>query len=178
MAKSTNKRSNPMANRLKLIGLVILTLLLIAGVYLKFFRSSDNNNSSSTNTSQQAEARADSQAKKQAIESGDSSGDHSVPSNDTETTESGSITGLSAQQETNGTVTVLTKLVSGTTGTCTVTAKNGSKTTTKTAAILYQSEFSTCEGFSIPISELGSGQWELSLAVGSSTKSTTLQVAQ
>ena len=65
----------------------------------------------------------------------------------------------------SGTVTIKTKLIGYPDGNCVLTATNGSKTTQKEAAIIYQPEFSSCAGFSILISELGTGPWRISLTV-------------
>lgn len=86
---------------------------------------------------------------------------------------------LTAKQEANGSVTVTSKLPGVSSGTCTLTVTNGAKETVKTATIIYQPEFSTCAGFSVAQSELGTGVWTLSLRLSGSSdagKSITLRV--
>jgi len=87
---------------------------------------------------------------------------------------------LTAKQETNGSVTIATKLPGISSGTCTLTASNGSKNVTKFAAVIFQPEFSTCAGFSIPLSDLGVGTWTINVDVTynntSISKATTLEV--
>lgn len=54
-------------------------------------------------------------------------------------------------------------------GTCTLTLAKGSKTITKTANVQALPRTSTCKGFDIPLSELSSGQWNLTLHFENST---------
>lgn len=60
-------------------------------------------------------------------------------------------------------------------GTCTLTLTKGAQTVTKTATVQALPQSSTCEGFNIPTSQLGTGTWniELSVTIGSQTGSTT-----
>ena len=66
-------------------------------------------------------------------------------------------------------------------GTCVLDISNGQRTFSSSANILYQSDYSTCAGFSVATSSLGTGTWAISLRVtplnGSSlTKSVTFEV--
>lgn len=60
-------------------------------------------------------------------------------------------------------------------GTCKLTLSNGSKVVTKSSAIMQNPSSSTCEGFDIPISELGSGTWSLEVVVTSGDRTGTLK---
>lgn len=60
------------------------------------------------------------------------------------------------------------------TGTCTLTLKNNSVTIEKTASVTTYASSSTCQGFSVPVSELPSGTWSISLQVISGDKSGTV----
>lgn len=121
------------------------------------------------------QAQTDADAKKQFIENGGSDGQ-------TQSTSPASAdkVQISAKQESNGTVTILTKLYGVGDGTCNLTVKNGGQTTTQSADIIYQTQFSSCAGFSVPISGLGTGNWQISLSEtsggSSSTANTTLEV--
>lgn len=75
--------------------------------------------------------------------------------------------GLSAQQESNNTVTVFTKLYNFSSGSCSLTVTNGSASNNQTAAVIYQAEYSICAGFSVPTSGLGAGTWNINLKVDS-----------
>lgn len=50
-------------------------------------------------------------------------------------------------------------------GTCTLSITNKSTSTSKKAAIQTMPSYSTCQGFSIPVSELGAGVWKINLTV-------------
>lgn len=77
-------------------------------------------------------------------------------------------------------VVVITKLTGSgySQGTCTLTATNGSKSVSKTADIIYQPEYSTCAGYTIPTSSLGAGTWKLSLKVSPLNGSDLIKEAQ
>lgn len=66
-------------------------------------------------------------------------------------------------QESDGNVTIMTQLIGYSGGTCKLTIANGSKTFSKSVDIIYQSQFSTCAGYSIPVSQLGAGDWSISI---------------
>ena len=80
----------------------------------------------------------------------------------------------------DGTVTITTKLYDFSDGSCELSIRNTDKTYTDTAQIIYQPEHSTCAGFSLPVSELGSGTWQVDVnATSSDVKAmggTTLEV--
>ena len=61
------------------------------------------------------------------------------------------------------------------TGTCNLTLTNGSKTVTKTSGIMQNPSSASCEGFDVPVSELGSGNWSIPIAISSGGKSGNLK---
>ncbi|MFZ2513641.1 MAG: hypothetical protein WAW63_04260 [Candidatus Saccharimonadales bacterium] len=73
---------------------------------------------------------------------------------------------IDAKQE-GSSVTISTRLTGYSDGTCTLLITNGSRSNTKTAQIVYSSQFSTCAGYSVPVSEFGTGTWSLKLLVTS-----------
>lgn len=87
---------------------------------------------------------------------------------------------LTAQQEANGSVTVLTRLYGYSDGECTLELTKGERSASQSAQVIYQSEFSACAGFSISQSTLGAGTWNLKLTVTSkglrATKTIALEV--
>lgn len=88
---------------------------------------------------------------------------------------------VSASQPVSTEVTIVTKLQGFASGVCKISAQNGSDTYTAEAPILYQPEYSSCAGFTIPTSELGNGTWSIVLNVtptGGQTisKQTSLEV--
>ena len=78
-------------------------------------------------------------------------------------------------------VTVYTKLAHASSGTCSLRIRNGEHEQQQTAAIIYQPEFSSCAGFSVPVAPLGQGQWQIELTVTTDgatlTKTITHKVA-
>lgn len=67
----------------------------------------------------------------------------------------------------NDQVVLRIKLKGYSDGSCALTITNDAKSTSQTAQVVYAPDFSTCAGFSIPVSTLGSGNWNISLAVTS-----------
>ncbi len=117
----------------------------------------------------QQDAQVNADAKKQVI---DKAADSNAPSTTPPTT---SIE-LTAKQESNNTVTVFTKLPGYSDGSCQLTTTNGASTNSQTANVIYQPEYSSCAGFSVPISALGKGTWTIKLSVTSNgtTESKTI----
>lgn len=64
-------------------------------------------------------------------------------------------------------VTVSTKISSMGDGVCSLSISNGSKSYTREVEVIYQPSYSTCAGFTVPISELGSGEWDISITATS-----------
>lgn len=60
-------------------------------------------------------------------------------------------------------IIVQTKLKGFAAGTCDLTVTNGSQSYKANADIIYQPEYSTCAGFSVPVSAVGSGTWSILL---------------
>lgn len=60
-------------------------------------------------------------------------------------------------------------------GSCALTLTNGQKTVTRNSGIIQNPSSSTCEGFNIPVSELGSGNWNIEITVTSSDRTGTLK---
>jgi len=85
---------------------------------------------------------------------------------------------LTATQESNNTVTIITKLTGVSDGSCRLDISNGGETTTQTANVIYQPEYSTCAGFSVPINSVGKGVWNIKLTLtnrGTVASQTTTQ---
>lgn len=59
-------------------------------------------------------------------------------------------------------------------GTCSLTLSNGQRTVTRSSGIVQNPSSSTCEGFSVPTSELGSGSWDINIQVASDNRTGTL----
>lgn len=74
---------------------------------------------------------------------------------------------IQAKDEANGTVTILTKLTNYSDGQCSLKISNGTKQYSADVNVIFQPEYSTCAGFSVPKSQLGSGTWDIRLVVSS-----------
>ncbi len=59
-------------------------------------------------------------------------------------------------------------------GTCTLTMTN-QKTVTKTAEIVQNPSSSSCKGFDVPVSELGSGEWSIKINIKSGDKTGVIE---
>lgn len=59
-------------------------------------------------------------------------------------------------------------------GTCVLTLKSGSQEFTRTSSTIDNPSSSTCEGFDIPVAQLKSGDYTVSIEVLTSSRSTTL----
>lgn len=72
---------------------------------------------------------------------------------------------LTADKTSDSSVTIYTQLKDYSDGTCTLTVTNGSQTNTQTAPVMYQPQYATCAGFSVPVGNLGTGTWTITLSV-------------
>ena len=113
-----------------------------------------------------AESASNATAKKQYVEAGPKSGGTSAP-----TAASPPVIDLSSRVEPNNTVTIFTKLTGINDGTCNLAITNGSQSYKDSAAVIYQPEYSSCSGFSVPIDRLGKGSWSVTLNVVSNGQS-------
>ncbi len=78
-------------------------------------------------------------------------------------------------------ITVISKIYHVAEGTCMLRVTNGISQTEQSAQVIYQPEFSSCAGFSIPVTELGTGRWNISITFTPTsgqpiTDSTSLEV--
>ncbi len=156
--------------------LVILAVMVVGILAYMYFSNSDTGVSQTE--SEKAAAKADADTKKQLIEKEKPASDSSNNTNNPSPSNGEKITSLTAKQESNDTVTILTKLVSGTEGKCELAIKNGGQSANRSASIIYQPEFSTCAGFSLPISSVGYGQWSITLTASGSSKTIQLEVSR
>ncbi len=159
--------------------LAIIILLIIAGVSvfgivsktktktpttaIPSTTNNDNKNGSSPATSSQ-ESSLNAATKQKALENNDKPASPS-PSSTSASTDS---IELSATKGSDGGVTVLTRLHGFSSGTCSLEVTNNSESNTQTAIIIYQKEYSTCAGFTIPVNALSPGDWRIDLKVASS----------
>ena len=136
--------------------------------------------SSPTKEQSEQQQKAEISAKQQFIDTTDATG-KPLPDTTTTTAQPTATVELTAKQD-GSSVTVLTKMQNISDGTCRLTLTNGAKSTSQTAQVIYQPEFASCAGFSVPVSSIGTGNWNISLIVtpsgGTETVKTTTLVVQ
>ncbi len=169
-------------SRTKKIALAVISLAFLCGIALFISEKTHTTNlirlpngntppqtSGPTKEQRAAQAKTDAENKQQYL---DSVSKEQAQGGSTTNTNSASTVEFSASQSGNM-VTVLTRIYSAASGTCKISVSNGTKTTEQSAPIIYQPEFSSCAGFSIPIDALGKGEWVIDL-VASTDSGTTL----
>jgi len=72
---------------------------------------------------------------------------------------------ISAQRSNTDSIVIQTKLHGYSDGECALSVSNGSRNTRQTAPVMFQREFSTCAGFTVPIDSVGTGKWNITLTV-------------
>ena len=140
----------------------IVSALEISGV-TDFVKDKEQAVNGPTKSEEKVQNKTNSDSKKDFIESPDPGQDVPQATQEIE---------LSARQESDNSVTVLTKLSNVASGTCTLTITNGSADYTDTAQVIYQPSFSSCAGFTVERNGLGPGEWSIKLSV---TTDTTLE---
>jgi hypothetical protein len=178
MNSKTKKVKSPASNRIKygLLALFVVAVSFGAFRFYSHYRNkgiADNPSGPTAEQIQQA-SELDADNKQDFIENNTDDGEVvSTPSQPAD-----SSIELSARKEADSTVTVTTKLPGVAAGTCTLEITNGTKSASKSAPVIYQPEFSTCAGFSIPVSEVGSGTWAITLKLAGTdiSKSISLEV--
>lgn len=163
---------------------VIVALVIGGSAYALILQS---NNSSNKNTSDNSKTATDNSDGASDSDSGSDStdtGSKTADSNDkTQPTYEGdnansssALTGVISYKsvvDTNLVIrTTIDQMISS--GTCSLTLSNGQKTVTRTSDVMLNPSSSTCEGFDIPTSELGSGTWSIEIDISGGNKTGTL----
>jgi len=149
--------------------ITVLVLLLVGALlYKRHFlnNTSPNSGPSAEETKQASELSA--QEKKELIDTSSSS--NAKEADPKPTTTADNTVDVTGKIEDDNTVSVITKLTNIGSGTCNLTITNNANTYKAEAEVIYQPEFSTCAGFSVPIDQLGNGVWSISVTVNSGGK--------
>lgn len=145
------------------VGLLVVFVLLEMSNIINLYNKEPRVNTKGPTAEQKLQdSKINADAKQQLIEE-KVPDNNSIPTNDV----AGKTIELSAKQETNNTVTVFTKLHGYSDGSCQLTVTNGPQANSQTAPIMYQPEFSSCAGFSVPIDSVGKGSWSIKLTATS-----------
>lgn len=84
--------------------------------------------------------------------------------------ESASLSGAITYSAVSGDIlTIRTNIDQVVSGTCTATLSSGGRVVTKASSIMQDPSSSSCEGFDIPVSELGSGTWKVEIKAQDTT---------
>lgn len=162
-----------------ILWLILLVLLTITALYvldkrgiikLSHPRSDIVTTSGPTKAEQKQQSRNDAQNKQDFLDNTSSQSQQNK--GDNPTTDPPSTTSpkplptltLTASQS-GASVTILTNMQNVPSGTCKLTVTNGTANTTQVADVIYQPQFSSCAGFSVPTSSVGSGLWQISVSV-------------
>jgi hypothetical protein len=178
---------------LAICGVLFLVILLLGVLekthvtnFIKMPAKQTTTKTGATKEQRQAEAQANADSKQRLLDNAvknDQSSNNATPAPATDTatstTSSASMT-LTASQS-GSSVTVLTQIQNVAEGTCKLVVSNGIKSTAQTAQVIYQPQFSSCAGFTVPVSSIGAGTWSIAVTVTPDdstaiTKTITLEV--
>lgn len=165
----------------------LLILLLVIGSFLVLLLTGHFSKKHTVSQAQKEASQVDANTKKQFTQqSGSSSSSSASSSPKTTTTDTATLNAatqnpdnvqLTATQTDSSTVTVKTTLAGYSDGSCTLNVTNGSKVYSQTVQVIYAPDFSSCAGFSVPISQLGTGTWSIKLDVTSRGNSQTKTIS-
>ena len=160
--------------------ILLLAITLCAGIYVYGVKSVSREgiNTPTDSTSSERGDKKDTQSQEEQYNA-----DQKQKFNDTETTNekdsplpkqvpTADNISLSAQSD-GPIVTIVAKLTSVSSGTCSLIITNRDKTHTDTATVIYQPEYSSCAGFTVKKELLGSGTWLVKLSV--KTQASTIE---
>ena len=175
--------------RIIIISIAILALVGIAtGIYLFFIKDNDTQQETAKteNDNQKNKERSASDSGTAEQSEIDSSEEAPVireeekeiapPYEGDNPNSSSSLSGAITYSATSGDMLILRTTINQVvvSGNCTATLTNGSKTVTKSSSIAQNPSSSTCEGFDIPLAELGSGNWNISIEARDNNNRSTI----
>lgn len=153
--------------------LVLLSVLLLGAASVSAYSLI---NSSATTPEQEEVSVEEDQAanleKKEALidDETEQNGDKPI-SNPNDRPEQGSPDiDIEAEQTSQDQVVVKTKVDNLSRGQCSLKVTNSGTEKTYKADLIYQEQFSTCAGYTIPVSDIGAGTWSIELTVASEGK--------
>lgn len=157
----------------KKIIITVLALALVGGGVYAYSKTHSSPSSSSDSTSKTQTDKSQNKEVNKApatsdqVQAGNDAKLNTVTQNDAQSTPTpASFTAtITAASQYNGTVSIRT-LISGVvsqSGTCNLTITNGSQKITNSAATQALADSTTCQGFNVPVSQLGSGTWNITI---------------
>lgn len=90
---------------------------------------------------------------------------------------SANLTGVISDKSVTGDMLILRTTINQflSSGSCELTLANGTKTISRSSGIIQNPSSSSCEGFDIPVTELGSGTWNVEIKVTSGDRTGLLK---
>ncbi len=164
---------------------ILSTLILVAGLVTYALLTSSNENNYTPSTSENTRPNTDDVDTKPSDDTSTNSSDKpdheaekdiSPPYEGENVDNSRTLSGvISYKSVVDGNLVIRTTInqMLGS-GTCSLTLSNGQKTVTRSSSIAQNPSSSTCEGFSVPTTELGSGTWDIKVQVSSDGRTGTL----
>lgn len=168
--KNIQKRNNKVI--LICLSLLLVTAVVLIGLLEITGKTHLFSNSANTATTQQDKDKKAATVEDKSIpttsaqQSSSSSKDNSSSGTYQAPSSSDAIT-ISASKTDSENVTITTKLKGYSDGSCRLLVNNGSSSLTMDAQVIYQSDYSICAGFTVPVSKLGTGTWNIQLQVTS-----------
>ena len=175
------KKKDTNLRKALLVVAVIVVLILVGLFYFLYLKPTNSNDNSGltapTEEQIKEQQKTDAENKGNFIENKDGQQVNEVT---VDPTTSDNPIDLSTAQS-GASVNVFTKLYNFPDGRCSLVVQNNGASRTYSADILYGEEYSTCTGFSIPVSDLGPGSWKFTLTATTSdnkeaTESASLEV--
>lgn len=179
MRKSIQKRKKTPRKYVQLAVIAVCVLALLGISYVVKHRSPASGAANSSHGSSDANQRVTPQDIQGNIDAKQQLAENPSSGNSTSNTTNTSID-LSAHQASDNTVTVIAKLAGYGSGTCKLSVSNGTHSITQQADVIYQPEYSSCAGFSVPVDQLGTGTWDITVSIitdaGTGSKTISLGV--
>ena len=153
-----------------LVAMGLLLVVLEKTNVIDLFHSAPSSSKGPSKQQLQEEAKTNSDSKQTYLDTvyGDKGQDDTTSGQQTNnpsgTSNTASIPSLTANKS-GDSVVIIAKMQSVPGGTCDLTITRGTTIVHKTADAIYQPEFSSCAGFSVPVSEVGTGSWNITLEV-------------
>ncbi len=147
-----------MPKKLVLTALVVVAVVGVGGFFVVRHSRQSQPSTNRPNPEEKQASQLDADKKQALVEDNKSV-------NDTNTQPKTTSLDLGAEQTSSESVTVFTKLYGVSSGSCNLSVTNSNQSSTQTAAVVYQPEYSSCTGFSIPTDKLGTGSWNIVLTV-------------
>lgn len=182
------KKSNSSKNTVVIIASIVGVILLLAVLYTSFNTQITNFLTSSDSETTEAPMlegtpAVDTPATNEQVSDGETIKKETIEKDQAEQTEDGNtaVVITRATQSEDGTIVQIRTLIETvTSGTCNLSIKNGGDLFETSVATQPLASTSTCRGFDVPLNELGSGEWNISIRFSNSNSqgaaSTVLEV--